>query len=105
MPVSRLGDRIISRSAKYIWLAHSPDLNPLDYSVWGIFENHVNHVNPTDKIELMNTVNEAAYELFTDQDLVKKIILNIRKRAKLCVEQKGCYFEHLLKLKNYENEE
>ena len=43
--------------------------------------------------------------LFTDQDLVKKIILNIRKRAKLCVEQKGGHFEHLLKLKNYENEE
>ena len=53
----------------------------------------------------MNTVNEAAYELFMDQKLVKKIILNIRKRAKLCVEQKGGHFEHLLKLKNYENEE
>ena len=53
----------------------------------------------------MNTVNEAAYELFMDQKLVKKIILNIRKRAKLCVEQKSGHFEHLLKLKNYENEE
>ena len=70
-----------------------------------IFENHVNHVNPTNKIELMNTVNEAAHELFTDQDLVKRIILNIKKRAKLCVEQNGGHFEHLLKLKNYKNEE
>ena len=101
----RFGDRIISRTAKYIWSAHSPDLNPLDYSVWGIFENHVNHVNPQDKIGLINTVNEAANELFMDQDLVRKIILNIKKRAKLCVEQKGGHFEHLLKLKNYENEE
>ena len=53
----------------------------------------------------MNTVNEAAHELFTDQDLVKRIILNIKKRAKLCVEQNGGHFEHLLKLKNYKNEE
>ena len=53
----------------------------------------------------MNCVNEAAYELFMDQELVRKIILNIRKRAKLCVEQQGGHFEHLMKLKNYENEE
>ena len=80
-------------------------MNPLDYSIWGIFEQHVNHVNPQNKIELMETVNQAAYELFMDQDLVRKILLNIKKRAKLCIEQKGGHFEHLLKLKSYENEE
>ena len=80
-------------------------MNPLDYSEWGIFENHVNHKNPENKIELLYTVNESAYEIFMDQDLVRKVILNIKKRAKLCVEQKGGHFEHLLKLKDYENEE
>ena len=105
-PICRPALNNVARiTAKYIWSAHSPDLNPLDYSVWGIFENHVNHVNPTKKIELMNTVNEAAHELFTDQDLVKRIILNIKKRAKLCVEQNGGHFENLLKLKIYKNEE
>ena len=39
----------------------------------------LNHVNPTNKIELMNTVNEAAHELFTDQDLVKELF-SISKR-------------------------
>ena len=44
--------------------------------MWGIFENHV---NPTNKIEFMNTVNEAVNELLLNQYLVKKIILNIKK--------------------------
>ena len=55
------------------------------------------------KIELMEAVNKAAYELFMYQELVKRILLNIKKKAKLCIEQNGGHFEHLLK--NYKNEE
>ena len=57
------------------------------------------------KIELMEAVNKAAYELFMHQELVKRILLNIKKRAKLCIEQNGGQFEHLLKLKNHRNQE
>ena len=52
----------------------SRDALTLNYSIWGIFENQVNH---TPKIVLKNTVKkEAANELFSNQKLVKKIILN-----------------------------
>ena len=57
------------------------------------------------KIELMEAVNKAAYELFMHQELVKRILLNIKKRAKLCIEQNGGQFEHLLKLINHQNQE
>ena len=43
-----------------------------NYSIWGIFENHVNYLNPQDKIELMNAVDDAAYELFIEPEVVKK---------------------------------
>ena len=56
-------------------------------------------------IELIEAVNKAAYELFMHQELVKRILLNIKKRAKLCIEQNGGQFEHLLKLKNHRNQE
>ena len=46
------------------------------------------------KIELMEAVNKAAYELFMHQELVKRILLNIKKRSKLCIEQSGGQFEH-----------
>ena len=55
------------------------------------------------KIELMEAVNKAAYELFMYEELVKRILLNIKKRAKLCIEQNSGHFEHLLKLKNNPN--
>ena len=57
------------------------------------------------KIELIEAVNKAAYELFMHQELVRIILLNIKKRAKLCIEQNGGHCEHLLKLKNHQNEE
>ena len=57
------------------------------------------------KIELLEAVNKAAYELLMHQELVKRILLNIKKRAKLCIEQNGGQLEHLLKLKNHQNQE
>ena len=57
------------------------------------------------KIELMEAMNKAANELFMHQELVKRILLNIKKRAKLCIEQNGGQFEHFLKLKNHRNQE
>ena len=54
----------------------SRDALTLNYSIWGIFENHF---NLTHKIKSKNTVNEAANELFFNQYLVKKVILNIKK--------------------------
>ena len=56
-------------------------------------------------IELIEAVNKAAYELFMYQELVKRILLNIKKRANLCIEQNDGQFEHLLKLKNQQIEE
>ena len=51
----------------------------------------------------MEAVNKAALELFMYEELVKRILLNIKKRAKLCIEQNGGHFEHLLK-KNKDEE-
>ena len=56
-------------------------------------------------IELIEAVNKAAYELFMHQELVKRILLNIKKRAKLCIGQNGGHLEHLLKLKYHQNEQ
>ena len=57
------------------------------------------------KIELIEAVNKEANELFMHQELFKRVLLNIKKRVKLCIEQNGGHCEHLLKLKNHQNEE
>ena len=53
----------------------------------------------------METVNQTAFELYNDQNIYKRILLNIKKRENSCVEPKGGHFEHILKLKDHENEE
>ena len=64
---------------------------------------HGNHVNQQNKIYLIETVNQAATN-YSWIKICSRVLLNIKKRSKLFVEQKGGHFEDLLKLKNYENE-
>ena len=66
-------------------------------------EEHVNHIKPANKIELMECLNEFSSNM--DPEQLKRIELNIRKHAKLCIEQNGRHFKHLLKLKAYQQEE
>ena len=51
----------------------------------------------------MECLNQFSSEM--DPELLKGIELNIRKRAKLCIEQDRGHFEHLLKLKISQQEE
>ena len=91
-------DRIISRLSKILsmpeWPAHSPDLNPLDYTFWGQAMQKVWEAKPKSIAELKTVVE--GYFSTIDKDLVKKCVLNIKKRAALCVKEKGGHFEHLL---------
>ena len=47
----------------------------------------------------------TAFELFSDQNIGKRILLYIKERENSCVEPKGGHFENILKLKDHENEE
>ena len=37
----RFGDGVISRKTDYQWAAYSPDLNPLDFFLWGYANDDV----------------------------------------------------------------
>ena len=37
----RFGDGVISRKTDYQWAAHSPDLNPFDFFLWGYANDDV----------------------------------------------------------------
>ena len=88
-------DRIISRFEKNVWPAHSPDLNPLDYTFWGQAMAKVWEIKPKTIPELKAVVEQ--YFASLTSDFIKKCVLNIKKRANLCISQKGGHFEHLMK--------
>ena len=88
------GNRIISRNADVPWPSRSPHLNPLDNSFWGQAMKAVWDAKPATIETLFNVVEHFFQNV--PKDAVKKTVANIRKRAQLCVSQKGGHFERLL---------
>ena len=91
-------DRIISRMAKIVimpeWPAHSPDLNPLDFTFWSQAMQKVWEEKPKNISQLKNVVENFFSSLAPD--FANRCVLNIRTRAELCVQEQGGHFEHLM---------
>jgi hypothetical protein len=78
------------------WPPNSPDLNPLDYHVWGAMLQKYQEYNPkpTTADELKAALQTIWDEL--PQQSVENSILALRKRLQVCIEAKGRHIEHLL---------
>lgn len=79
---------------KDLWPSNSPDLNPMDFSVWSILESRA-CAKSHKSVEALKCL-EKAWATITKKEL-STIIENFRKRQKACVKAKGGNFEHLLK--------
>lgn len=78
------------------WPPNSPDLNPLDYHVWGAMLERYHKLQPKPK-----TIAElkAALQLIWDdmpQEPINKAVKDFTKRLKACVQVNGGHFEHLM---------
>lgn len=76
------------------WPPRSPDLNMMDFFLWGLLQHRV-HINPPDSIEeLRNTVLNEANDI--PPDMLHRVHGNLKKRLQKCIEVKGELFEHLM---------
>jgi len=75
-----------------LWPLNCPDLNPVDYKIWGFMEERVykRHVNNVD--ELKQCLIEVWYGL--QQNVIDSAVNEWRKRLKACVHAQGRHFEH-----------
>ena len=99
---SRLGQEWIEQHSpgfvkKDEWPPNSPDLNPLDYHVWGAMLERYKAFTPkpTNKAEL-KTVLEAIWKDLP-QAAIDLAVLAFRRRLQACIRADGGHFEHLLK--------
>ena len=90
----KFGEKIISRNSTHHWPPYSPDLSVLDFSFWAQAMTEVIRCKPSTLTALKDVVEEFAEDM--DEDLVRTMCRNTKKRAQNCVDQKGGYFEHLL---------
>lgn len=91
---ARFPDRWIGRGGPINWPARSPDLNVLDYFIWGHVKTLVEHCR--DRTE--DEVREAIVEAFNSitPDMVHRATQQIVRRAELCLQERGRHFEQLL---------
>ena len=87
---TKFNDRIISRRTPIPWPPQSPDLNPLDFWLWG----HLGKIIQRSIDELMQTVEDARNTITPDN--IDESLRNLTKRLQSCVAQSGGHFQHLL---------
>ena len=78
------------------WPPNSPDLNPLDYHVWGAMLERYHKLQP--KPKTIAELKAALQSIWDDmpQAPINKAIKNFTKRLKACVQANGGHFEHLM---------
>jgi len=81
----------VGRDGPIIWLALSPDLNVLDYFIWGHIKVLVEYVRDSSE----NEVRGAAFNTIT-LNMVQRVTQQIVRSAELCLQARGKHFEQLL---------
>ena len=91
-----LGEHCPELISKDEWPPNSPDLNPLDYHVWGMMLQLYQRYQPkpTNTAELKVALQAIWDEL--PQEFINKAVLAFRRRLQACIRANGGHFEHVL---------
>lgn len=91
---ARFPERWMGRNGPITWPPRSPDLNVLDYFVWGHVKNLVEHRRDSTENEVREAI-VAAFDTITPE-MIHRATRNIIRRAEICVREKGRHFEQFL---------
>lgn len=89
--------RWIGRGGPIPWPPRSPDLNPLDFYFWGCMKALVYATEVNTREELLQRINQAGNELRRKRFSTLRASQSLVRRARLCLQENGNLFEHLLK--------
>jgi hypothetical protein len=86
--------RWMGRYGPIRWPARSPDLNPLDFFLWGYCKEIIYRKLPEDVEDLNDKLHHAIWSI--DDDILEKTQINLLRRMRACITMDGGHFEHLL---------
>jgi len=77
-----------------LWPPNSPDLNPVDYKIWGVMRDWVYQK----KVKDVNKLRERLAEVWAglQQNVIDDAIDQWRRRLHASVQARGGHFEYLL---------
>jgi hypothetical protein len=92
---SQFGEHWIGRGGPIPWRARSHDLTPPDFFLWGAIKERVFRERPTTRDNMRERLI-AAFPKFNDLNVAATVQANFKRRLRLCIEQEGHHFEHLM---------
>lgn len=90
----RMESRLISKGAAVEWPAHSPDLSPLDFYLWGYLKSRVYSQSPQDVTQLRTAITTAIRQI--SSDTYARVAEEAKRRAIICASKNGSHLEHVL---------
>ena len=75
------------------WPPRSPDLTPLDFSIWGRAKELVYTTEIRTREELIRKINEA-FDRMKEDMTIRVTTTEVTKRARACIRNNGLHFEH-----------
>lgn len=89
-------NRWIGRGGFRSWPARSPDLNPLDFCIWGHLKTLV-YKNPVEDVEdLRNRIIASCRTIQETPGIFDRIRESMRRRLHSCIVAGGGHFQHLI---------
>ena len=88
------GNRVISRGTDNPWAPHSPDLNPLDFHLWGFLKDQICGRTFQSLQELREVIIRHVREI--PQDQCENVLNNFVQRIKMCLDRNGGHLEHII---------
>ncbi|GBM66026.1 hypothetical protein AVEN_39583-1 [Araneus ventricosus] len=74
------------------WLPRSPDLNPLDFFLWGYIKQRVYATPPPTLQELRNRTTDACASV--SSAMLYNVKREVQSRVQMCIVAEGHHFEH-----------
>ena len=88
-------ERVISRNFRHFWPAYSPDINPLDYYLWGYVRGVVYQQGRPSSLDVLKHRIVAAINEIPQQQ-IRSAVYHVLDRCLLLEQEDGGHIEQLL---------
>jgi len=89
-------NRWIGRRGPIAWPARSPDLNPLDFYLWGHLKTIV-YDTPVATVEVLrNRIIAACEKIRNTPGIFERLRQSMRRRCEACIDAEGNHFQQFL---------
>lgn len=90
------GQKWIGRGGPVAWPPRSPDLNPIDFYIWGHMKSLV-YSTPVETQEMLHQrIQDAAATIRNQPGIFERVRQSFVRRVNACIASNGSHFEHLI---------